>query len=585
MKRITDFVVEKPGVAWSLAWGMVLAVALGGMGAVREVREREQLSALHTAAERGGLEIMAQTLDGGIMGALNLLGLVDSAVKADALGEGGANAGPVIQTLESLGRAVGAQGIFIVGKEGVVRSSWDNSGKPSTGLNVAFRPYYRTALRGQENVYAAVSLARGDRALYFSAPVHATNSKGGAVIGAAVARTDLAVVDALLRQRSATALLLSPQGVVFASNRPEWVGALAGEPSAERLRAIRDLKQFGNLFQDRAPERLPVAVSPGLHDEGGARHAVAAVAVPWKDPSGDWQLVLLEDLSQTVHWEALLPVGLGMGATVLLVLTLALKMLQGRYNQRQAADRLAAYTQAQAAGAEQKARLGAAGLKFQQTDSAEDLAATFFSEAHGLLGILQGVAYEMPEDGAELSCLASFACVVPPAPRLALGEGLLGQCAVERRLQVIPSPEGKIWEMHSGLGSTGPGSIVLAPVLLREQLLGVIELAFLGVPDTAAQACVAELVDLFALNLEILKRNQHTQAMLSNQTASGQAAADLAAFRQTLIDAIPYPVFFKGPDTRFLGFNRAYEHAFGVSREDLVGKRVLDLTYLPEADR
>ena len=32
-----------------------------------------------------------------------------------------------------------------------------------------------------------------------------------------------------------------------------------------------------------------------------------------------------------------------------------------------------------------------------------------------------------------------------------------------------------------------------------------------------------------------------------------------------------------------LGFNRAYEQAFGVKREDLIGKTVLDLGYLTRA--
>ncbi|MCA9219092.1 MAG: PAS domain S-box protein, partial [Planctomycetales bacterium] len=50
---------------------------------------------------------------------------------------------------------------------------------------------------------------------------------------------------------------------------------------------------------------------------------------------------------------------------------------------------------------------------------------------------------------------------------------------------------------------------------------------------------------------------------------------------QAIIDTIPYPVFYKGPDTRFLGFNRAYEEVFDRRREDLIGKRVLDLDYLP----
>jgi PAS domain S-box-containing protein len=61
--------------------------------------------------------------------------------------------------------------------------------------------------------------------------------------------------------------------------------------------------------------------------------------------------------------------------------------------------------------------------------------------------------------------------------------------------------------------------------------------------------------------------------------------ADQLAFQQALVDTIPYPVFTKGPDTRFLDFNRAYEEAFGVRREALIGKRVLDLDYLPADDR
>ncbi len=61
--------------------------------------------------------------------------------------------------------------------------------------------------------------------------------------------------------------------------------------------------------------------------------------------------------------------------------------------------------------------------------------------------------------------------------------------------------------------------------------------------------------------------------------------ANQLAFQEALLDTIPYAVFYKGPDTRFIGFNKAYEESFGVRREDLIGKRVLDLEYLPEQDR
>jgi len=52
-----------------------------------------------------------------------------------------------------------------------------------------------------------------------------------------------------------------------------------------------------------------------------------------------------------------------------------------------------------------------------------------------------------------------------------------------------------------------------------------------------------------------------------------------------LIDAVPNPVFYKGPDARFLGCNRAYEAAFGTTRGFMVGKTVLDLPYLAADDR
>jgi len=54
---------------------------------------------------------------------------------------------------------------------------------------------------------------------------------------------------------------------------------------------------------------------------------------------------------------------------------------------------------------------------------------------------------------------------------------------------------------------------------------------------------------------------------------------------QTLLDAIPYPVFYKDLQGRFLGCNRAFETARGVSRQELTGKTVFDLLPMEEARR
>lgn len=49
------------------------------------------------------------------------------------------------------------------------------------------------------------------------------------------------------------------------------------------------------------------------------------------------------------------------------------------------------------------------------------------------------------------------------------------------------------------------------------------------------------------------------------------------AFKQTLIDALPFPVFFKGIDGRYLGCNTKFAEALGRPPEDIVGRTLFDL--------
>jgi len=64
-----------------------------------------------------------------------------------------------------------------------------------------------------------------------------------------------------------------------------------------------------------------------------------------------------------------------------------------------------------------------------------------------------------------------------------------------------------------------------------------------------------------------------------------RALADQLAFRDALLDTIPYPIFIKNADARYVGCNRAYEQAFQTTRQHLLGKTVLELEYLPPPER
>ncbi|MGE5503803.1 MAG: GAF domain-containing protein [Actinomycetota bacterium] len=508
MARIAAFVTEHGRLAWGAAVAFVLATAVLAGWLVREARHGDRLEALSIEAERRGIDIMSQTLNGNVMGSIALLGLVEDEIKRDALGAAAANSPRMLALLESVARAHGAEGVFVVGRDGMVHSSWDSSGRPSTGLDVKFRPYWRMAMQGRENVYAAVSLARGDRALYFAAPVFRGAAKEGAAIGAVVARTNLDRVDALLRGKADMALLLSPQGVVFASSRPDWVGMLAGTPTPSRLAAIRDLKQFGAMFENREPTPLPVTVEEGFGAWQGQRLAVAGAAVDWNDQSGPWRLVLMEDLGRTVPVREPAWGAVAAGCTMTLIGLLALNLLRGHHAQTVATRRIAAFAHEQEASAKRKSDLADASLRFQRAGSAADLAQAFLAECHRLLGALQGVVYAFEAEGAaDMRLLAGFACSPGLPETLAPGEGLLGQVVADRRAQVLDVAGDGRWLVRSGLGDARPAAVIVAPLLLEQATLGVAAVAVLAPLGAEAAQQFEEMSALLALNLEIQRRH------------------------------------------------------------------------------
>ncbi|MFH2001913.1 MAG: PAS domain S-box protein, partial [Planctomycetota bacterium] len=52
------------------------------------------------------------------------------------------------------------------------------------------------------------------------------------------------------------------------------------------------------------------------------------------------------------------------------------------------------------------------------------------------------------------------------------------------------------------------------------------------------------------------------------------------AFLNTLLEAIPIPVFYKDRNGKYIGFNRAFELFFGITREQMIGKTVFDISPL-----
>ncbi|MEJ2170660.1 MAG: PAS domain-containing protein, partial [Desulfobacterales bacterium] len=92
--------------------------------------------------------------------------------------------------------------------------------------------------------------------------------------------------------------------------------------------------------------------------------------------------------------------------------------------------------------------------------------------------------------------------------------------------------------------------------------------------------------ELLEENFALKQRIQELEHLESERKRlEKEALANRLIFQQTLIDAIPHPIFFKDAEARFVGCNRAYERVFGITREYMIGKTVLDLDYLPIDER
>jgi GAF domain-containing protein len=186
-------------------------------------------------------------------------------------------------------------------------------------------------------------------------------------------------------------------------------------------------------------------------------------------------------------------------AMVVLLGAAGLRAVRGQAAQHQAHLQLEQLAQERQQHAERKMQLAQVALSMQQAPNRPARLAAFLEQCHQLFGAMQGTIYGAGEDGLVL--VAGYACSAAPA-RLALGEGLLGQCALERQARIVDGGgAGAVWSIRSGLGGASPGALLLAPVQLQGRLVGAVELAVLQAPDAASYEQFLAALELLAINM------------------------------------------------------------------------------------
>jgi HAMP domain-containing protein len=126
-----------------------------------------------------------------------------------------------------------------------------------------------------------------------------------------------------------------------------------------------------------------------------------------------------------------------------------------------------------------KNHLAECGQAMQSAPSFTTLAQALFSHIAPLIQLGHGVFYVYEEDQRRLRMLSSYAYRERKALNqyFAIGQGLVGQCAMERAPITLLQPPADYVRIGSSLGESVPHTITVIPILRNERLLGVLELA------------------------------------------------------------------------------------------------------------
>ena len=126
---------------------------------------------------------------------------------------------------------------------------------------------------------------------------------------------------------------------------------------------------------------------------------------------------------------------------------------------------------------------------------------------------------------ARLRQLAAYGFADDPAAdrSFAMGQGLVGQVAVQKRtILVTGAPAGYV-KVSSGLGWSEPANVIVLPVLFQGQVLGVIELASVNEFSAVHRDFLEQLKEVIGVAVNTITTNSRTDSLLrQSQRLTGE---------------------------------------------------------------
>ncbi len=159
------------------------------------------------------------------------------------------------------------------------------------------------------------------------------------------------------------------------------------------------------------------------------------------------------------------------------------------------------------------------------------------SELSPLVSAHTGVIYQVEnEDSPQLRLLASYAGdgVYPYQQVLQFGDGLIGQCALDKRPRLIADIPPDVVPINSALLRVAPKNLVVLPVLFESQVKAVIELASLTSFTASQMTFLEQLTNSIGIVLNSIEATMQTEGLLKqSQQLAGELQTQQRELQQT----------------------------------------------------
>src|SRR5687767_13289102 len=142
------------------------------------------------------------------------------------------------------------------------------------------------------------------------------------------------------------------------------------------------------------------------------------------------------------------------------------------------------------------------------------------SELTQVVNAQKGMFYMLEQDenqrNQKLKLIAAYAYgdETKTQKEFALGEGLVGQCAVEKERILLTNVPKNYIKISSGLGKAAPVNLIVLPVLFEKEIKAVIELASFDTFSETHLDFLSQLTESIGIVLNTIEANTRTESLL-----------------------------------------------------------------------